>query len=252
MIQALTRTTGVELKLFRREPLTVVMTLALPVVMLFVMGGVFGNTPDPKYYRGVGPMDYYLPAYIGLVISSLAVVGLSTHLSAYREKGVLRRFRASAVPMWSVLGAQGPVTLVVATLGSLLLVAVAAPTYHTVLPVSIILVICAFIVSVLSFAAIGILLGAAFPTARAAQGAGIMLWFVFMILGGAGPPPEALPTAMRVVGDITPIRHVILLIQDAWLGFGWNWTETGIVLAFGAGSLLLAFLLLKSRLLGER
>lgn len=33
----------VELKLFLREPLTVVFSLALPLIILFVLGGVFGN-----------------------------------------------------------------------------------------------------------------------------------------------------------------------------------------------------------------
>src|SRR5918996_1588104 len=216
-MRALARTTWVELKLFRREPL----------VLLFVLGGVFGNTPDPEVYRGVGPMDYYVPAYIGLVIASLGIVGLPAHLSAYRERGVLRRFVASSVPMWAVIGAQVMVTLVVAFLGSVLLITVASVTYDIHFPSSVPLVVGGFFLSGLSFSAIGVFLGSAFPTARAAQGAGLMLWFVMMILGGAGPPPEVLTEGMRAVGDATPVRLVILLLQDAWLGFGWNWTEPG-------------------------
>lgn len=49
---ALSRSTVVEAKLFLREPLTVAFTLALPLLFLFVMGGVFGNKADPQYYRG--------------------------------------------------------------------------------------------------------------------------------------------------------------------------------------------------------
>src|SRR5919106_1417692 len=203
-MRALARTTWVELKLFRREPLTVAVTLGLPLVLLFVLGGVFGNTPDPEVYRGVG----------------------------------------SSVPMWAVIGAQVMVTLVVAFLGSVLLITVASVTYDIHFPSSVPLVVGGFFLSGLSFSAIGVFLGSAFPTARAAQGAGLMLWFVMMILGGAGPPPEVLTEGMRAVGDATPVRHVILLLQDAWLGFGWNWTETLIVAVFmaggGGGGVLLA------------
>src|SRR5918996_629158 len=234
-MRALARTTWVELKLFPREPLTVAVTLGLPLVLLFVLGGVFGNTHDPEVYRGVGPMDYYVPAYIWLVIASLGIVGLPAHLSAYRERGVLRRFVASSVPMWAVIGAQVMVTLVVAFLGSVLLITVASVTYDIHFPSSVPLVVGGFFLSGLSFSAIGVFLGSAFPTARAAQGAGLMLWFVMMILGGAGPPPEVLTEGMRALGDATPVRHVILLLQDAWLGFGWNWTETLIVAVFMAG-----------------
>lgn len=251
-MRALARTTWVELKLFRREPLTVAVTLGLPLVLLFVLGGVFGNTPDPEVYRGVGPMDYYVPAYIGLAIASLGVVGLPAHLAAYRERGVLRRFRASSVPMWAVIGAQVMVTLVVAALASGLLIAVAAATYDIRSPAGVALVVAGFLLSALSFSAIGVFLGSVFPTARAAQGAGLMLWFVMLILGGAGPPPEVLTEGMRVVGDATPVRHSILLLQDAWLGFGWNWAEAAIVTAFLAGSVLLTLLLTRGRLGAER
>ncbi len=249
---ALSRTSWIEMKLFRREPLTLVVTLALPVVLLVVLGGVFRNNPDPRVYRGVGAMNFYVPAYIALVISSLGVVSLPTHLAAYRERGVLRRFRASSVPMWAVLGAQVVVMLLVGVVGSALLIIVAGPVYHIKTPQGVPLVILAFLLIVATFSAIGVFLASAFPTSRAAQGAGIMLWFVMLILGGAGPPPEVLPAAMRGVGDATPLRHAVLLIQDAWLGRGWNWTQTLILVAFTVGAILLALLLTRTRLLGER
>jgi ABC-2 type transport system permease protein len=127
----LLKLTWVELKLFVREPITMVFTFALPLIFLFVMGGVFGNTPDPEgeVYRGVGPMNYYTPAYIGLVIASIAVVGLPVHLTAYRERGVLRRFRASPLPLWAIFGSQVIVSLVVAIVGGILLTIVALFAY---------------------------------------------------------------------------------------------------------------------------
>ena len=56
-MKSLLKLTWVELKLFFREPLTLVFTFSLPVVFLLVMGGVFGNKPDTTdlhIYRGVG------------------------------------------------------------------------------------------------------------------------------------------------------------------------------------------------------
>jgi ABC-2 type transport system permease protein len=58
---------------------------------------------------------------------------------------------------------------------------------------------------------------------------GLLLFFVMMILGGAGPPPEVLTGAMRAVADITPMRYVILLLQDPYLGFGWRTSASLIV-----------------------
>ena len=48
--------------------------------------------------------------------------------------------------------------------------------YDVDLPRSAALLTAAFVVSVLSFAALGVLLGAVLPTARAAQGVGLLLF----------------------------------------------------------------------------
>lgn len=240
-MRTLVKLTWVEMKLFVREPITMVFTFALPVIFLFVMGGVFGNTPDPEglIYRGVGPIDYYVPAYIGLVITAIGVVSLPVHLTAYRERGILRRFRASSISIWSVLGSHIIVSFVIAVIGGILVTVLAILTYDAGLPESPGLFLVAFVLSTLSFAAFGFLLGAILPNARAAQGIGLLLFFVMLILAGAGPPREVMTEAMHIIGDITPLRYVILSLQDPWLGFGWNVKASLIV----CGIMLLASLL---------
>jgi hypothetical protein len=47
-------------------------------------------------------------------------------------------------------------------------------------------------------------------------------WFVMLLISGPGPPLEVLPTTLQCVGDVTPLKHVVLLLQDPWFGFGWN------------------------------
>jgi len=221
-MRTLTKLSWIEVKLFIREPITMVFTFALPVIFLFVMGGVFRNVPDPDVYRGVGAVDFYVTAYMGLVMLAIGVVGIPVHLTAYREKGVLRRLRASSISVWSLLGSQIIVSFIIAILGAILIVILAMLVYDINLPKSSGLLIPAFILGTLCFAVIGFLLGALFPTTRAAQGVGLLLFFVMLILGGAGPPREVMTGAMRAIGDFTPLRYVILILQDPWLGFGWH------------------------------
>lgn len=68
-------------------------------------------------------------------------------------------------------------------------------------------------------------LHAVLPTARAAQAVGMLLWFVMLFLGGAGPPPEVLTDAMRAVSDVTPLWHAVQVMHDVWLGLdaGLSW-----------------------------
>lgn len=227
----LAKMTWLELKLFLREPLTALFAFALPLTILFVMGGVFGNESEADFYRGVGAMNYYIPAYIALVTASVGLISLPTHIAVNRERGVLKRYRASGMSAWVVVASEVLVTLIIASISAIVLVAVAMPIHDVRAPDSVPLVLAGFIVSALTFAAIGVLLGAVLPSSRAAQALGVLLWFVMLMVGGAGPPPEVLTGAMRTVGDLTPLRHTINALQDAWLSLdaGYSWLIAGLI-----------------------
>ena len=228
-MSALAKMTWLELKLFLREPLTVLFAVVLPLMILFVMGGVFGNTADADVYRGVGAMTYYLPAYVALVAASVGLISLPTHLASNRELGVLKRYRASSIPAYVVVGSQVGVTFIISMISALILVAVAVPVYDLPAPSSYPMVIAGFALVALAFSALGVLLGAVLPSSRAAQALGVMLWFLMLMVGGAGPPPEVLTGAMGTVGDFTPLRHAIRAMQDGWLDLdpGISWPVVG-------------------------
>ncbi len=232
-MRTLTKLTWVEIKLFAREPITVIFTLALPFMFLFVMGEVFGKAPpEPGAFRGVSAMNYYTPAWIGLVMAAIGLISLPVHLASYRERGVFRRLQASSVSLWSVFGSQAIVSIVIATLCAILLTVTAALVYNVHLPKSTGWLLFAFVLGTLSFASLGIFLGAILSTARAAQLVGLLLFFVMMLLSGTAPPREAMTQTMQWIGQAMPLWHIVTLLQDPWLGFGWNNTEFLIVTVF--------------------
>jgi ABC-2 type transport system permease protein len=219
----------VEMKLFFREPVTLVFTFGLPLIFYPILGTIFGKISDKHLFGGVGAMAYYTPAYISLVIASIGLVQLPALLAGYKERGVLRRFRASSLPIASLLGAQLAVSLVITSIGAVLLLLIGTMGYGVDLPVDWLLVIFGFSISVICFVAIGFFLGAIIPTARAAQGAGLLLYIIMMLLGGAGPPEEILNHTLVIVGNFTPLKHIVEFIQTPWLGKGWNGTEFVVV-----------------------
>ena len=234
-MRALAKLSWLELKLFVREPLTVVFSLVLPLVILFVLGGVFGNEAsgpgEDVVYRGIGPMTYYIPAYLALVVASVCVISIPTHLAGNRERGVLKRFHASSVSALTVAGAELVVALVLSAVSGMILIVAARIAYDFDGPQSLPAVIGVFVLLAAGFAAFGIFLGAVMPTARAAQAVGMLVWFVMRMLGGAGPPPEVLTDAMRTVSDLTPLWHAVQMMQDVWLGLdaGLSWAVFGAV-----------------------
>jgi len=213
----------VELKLLIREPLTLVFSFGFPVLVLFVLAEVFGShNQDRSNYRGVEAIDYYVPAYVALVIASIGLISLPVHLAAYRERGILRRLRASGLSVWRLLGAQVFVCFMLAIVGAVLISALGEFVYDAHRPRSYLGVTAMFFLVTLMFAAIGVLLSALSPSARAAQGVGLSLFFLMMFVSGAGPPPGSMSTTLRRIGEVMPLTPAIRAIQNPWLGFDWS------------------------------
>jgi len=233
----------IEAKLFVRDPLTLVFTFAFPLIMLFVLAEVFGNSTadrDEVVYRNIGAIDYYVPAYVALVAAAVGLVSIPVRLTSYRELGVFRRFRASGMSAWTLIAAELAVTALLTLVGTILVVVSTAAAYRNQAPEDVAGVVGIWVLVTAVFAALGILLGAVLPNARAAQGLGTILFFVMLLLCGAGPPPEVLTGPLRAAGDVLPLTHAIRILQDPWLGFGWEWTPLAVLGGFLAGSTLLA------------
>ena len=213
----------VEAKLFAREPVAVVFAFAFPLVVLLVLAGVFRG-PD-TVLGGFTGTDYYLPGYLAVMIASVGLIGLPVHLASLRERGVLRRLRASSVPVASLFGSQTVVHLAMAVLGGAVLLLAAGLVYDVRAPASVAGVAAGFLVGALGFVALGLLLGTLAPTARAAQALGLVLFFPMWLLSGAGPPRSLMTDAMRRLSDVLPLTSVVTAIRDPWLGTGSNTPE---------------------------
>jgi ABC-2 type transport system permease protein len=48
----------------------------------------------------------------------------------------------------------------------------------------------------------------------------MLLFFPFFLLGGAGPPPDAMGDPMSSIADVVPLTHVVRAIQEPWLDLG--------------------------------
>ena len=156
-----------EIKLLIREPLTLVFSLALPLIVLLILGGVFGNTASapgqPVFYRGVGPMSYYVPAYLCLVIASVCVISIPTHLAGYRERGVLKRYRAASLGIGVIAGSELIVAFALSAASSVILLIAARLVYTFDAPSSLLGVILVFCYLTVGFTAMGLLLGGLGP-----------------------------------------------------------------------------------------
>jgi ABC-2 type transport system permease protein len=208
-----------ELKLLTREPLVLVFGLAFPLTMMVLLLVSFGGTSSPVFVGNDGTV-FYLTSYLGAAIAVLGFMGTPTHIASYRDSGVLRRFRAAGLPSRALVGSQVVVMAGLAVVGAVAMLVIAAAGFDLAAPKSVPGVVLAFVVGILAFAAIGTLLGSVLPSARAAQGLGLVLFFGTFFLVGGGPPPARLPDAVSTFAGYTPTGLLVDSIRSPWIGTG--------------------------------
>lgn len=242
----LAKLTWIELKLLLREPFAVIFTFVFPLVTLVVISGSFSIEDADADFRGAAPWDYYLASYIGVVIGAVGLIALPVHLAAYAERGILRRFQASSIPTWSVLGAQVIVGFIMAVIGSFVLVIAGRLIYDASLPEQPLGALIGFVIGTLAFLSLGLLIAMVTRNARAAQAVGMILFFPLFLLSGAGPPPDVMGSGMRAVSDVLPLTFVVRALQDPWLGYGQDVMSLVLLAAILVISLLVTARLTKS------
>jgi ABC-2 type transport system permease protein len=210
-----------ELKLLAREPLTMIVSMLFPLLLMMLLVGAFGNDPDPDM-GGVGGVDFYVPVYAAATVAVLGFMGVPTQLAAYRERGVLRRFRAAGVLRGTVLRAQAIVMAVLALVGCAVMLGVGFAVYDLSAPAAPAGVVAGFALGTLAFAGIGVLLGSVLPTSRAAQGLGLLCFFGLFFIAGGGPPPALMPDTIDAIGRYSPMGPLVAAVRDPWHGAGWN------------------------------
>ena len=109
--------TVIELKLFLREPAALFFTLVFPILLLAVFGAIYGNEPS-DYFGGHGYVDTVCPAFIGLVIAMTGFTSIPGVVASYRERGVLKRLKASPVKAKTVLASWVVVYTLVTIFGA--------------------------------------------------------------------------------------------------------------------------------------
>jgi ABC-2 type transport system permease protein len=206
-----------ELRLLRRDPLTLTFVFAFPVVTMLIIGGSFGTKADPAF-AGQNPAHWYVASYLTVVIAAAGLIMLPVHIASYRERGVLRRFAAAGFSRWSFAVAELTLGLVAIVLGVAVLLAVAAPVYGVPSVDSWWRVGVGFIAGSVGFVALGVLLGTLLPSARAAQAVGMLLFFPSFLLGAGGPPPHVMGSALRAIAGPLPLTLMTKSIREPWLG----------------------------------
>lgn len=211
----LAKMAAVETKLFFREPATWIVSLLLPTTILLVLGALVPGRPD-KAFGGQRFIDFYVPSLVVITLATLGVNTLPIRLTTWREKGVLRRLSTTPIRPATLLGIQLGVNMAVAIAAVLLLIVLGRLAFQISLPRHAAGFAAAFLLGMAALFAVGMLIAAVAPSARAGSAVSLPVFFLTMFLGGVYLPRLFLPKFLIRMGDYAPPGIQALL--DAWRG----------------------------------
>ena len=205
-----------EMLLFIREPSAFFFTLMFPLLMMLLFSSIWGNDPFPGEFFGY--VDFSVSAFMGMVIATGFLMSLTVTMATYREKGILKRFRATPVSPFAIL--VGQLTSVFAvTVGGVILLLIAGYLFFNLhFFGNIFEFILAFLLSSASIAALGFIPASLTATARSGVVIANTMYFPMLFLSGATLPRSMLPQFLQDVSLAFPLTHAIRLMQEVWLG----------------------------------
>lgn len=241
--------TRYELRIFLRTPISAFFTVIFPLMIFIVFALLFGN--EEIEYLGINTAQYYAPslAVYAAVASSYVNIGIST---AYqRDEGILKRAKGTPLPAWLFLGGKVVAGLLVATVATVVMLAVGVIFYGVqIYAAAIPSLVLTFIIGVACFASLGLLLAAVAPSGPAATAiANATLLPLAFISGVFIVPSEDPPAWLNAVADFFPLKH----FAEPFIA-GFNpvedvstiyWADLGYMALWGAVALFLAVRLFK-------
>lgn len=222
----------IEFKLFQREPEAFFFTLIFPLFLLLIFGSIYGNKPTP-FFGGHGTVDVSVPAYIAIIIGITGLMNIPMSVANEREKGILKRLRATPIHPQTILMGWVIMYFIVTMVGALLLIIAGKIIYNLRFEGSIINVFLAFTLSTLSFLSLGFVIASVAPTARTANIVGMIMFFPMMFLSGATFPMQMMPETIRQISRFLPLTYVVQLLQGLWFGELWADHLPRVIILFG-------------------
>jgi len=231
-------------KTFWRNPASAFFTFAFPLLFLVIFTTLIGNG-DVKQPDGstIKLATYYVFAMAAFGMISACYTNIAISVVFAREEGVLKRIRGTPMPARSYLTAR----VIHAALVGFLLVAITVAfgviVYDAHFPSGqdLLLFIVSLLVGAGCFASIGLAVSGLVPNADAGPPIVNAVILPLLFLSGVfiAIPPDA-PAWILWIGRIFPVRHLVLAMQDSYLGLPFHWSDVAVMAAWMVAAIAVA------------
>jgi ABC-2 type transport system permease protein len=213
-----------EVRRILRSPRFLIFTVGLPLLYFLIFSGIYASDGGATVV-----VLMVMMAAFGAISASISVGG---RVANERHIGWNRQLRLTPLPGWGYLAVKAATAMLVVLPALLLVFGVAAVVEGVDLGVGtwIAALLTAWL-SVLPFAAIGLLIGMA-ATPDSAQGMSTVVMLLFSLLGGVLIPAQVLPAAMVAVARLLPSYWIVAETMGQAFGTGLDGQGVLVMLAW--------------------
>lgn len=204
-----------EARLARRQPLLLIGSIGLPVVLMVIFGSLPSSNTVISTLGGLTLFDTYLPIIMVLGLTMLTLLGLPGPMVSYRELGVLRRLSTTPVPPSWLLAAQVVIQLGVALAGLLIVNVVSVTAFGAADPKSPAGLALSCLLAIAGLFALGLLIAALAPTSGSVNAIGRLALIPLMFFAGLWLPRALMPQILQDISNYTPLGAAVEAIQDS-------------------------------------
>jgi ABC-2 type transport system permease protein len=238
---------GYDLRAFARNRQSQFFTLAMPVLFLVIFASVFGGGGHTTAVAG-GPIStsvYYVPGIIAPGIIAACFANLAASVTAQRERGVLKRRRATPVPAAAVIAGRVTAAALTAAVMAAMLPGVGRAAYGAHVPARTAPALAVTVaIGAASFCCLGYALTSLIRNEDAALPATTAITLPLYFASGMFVADTVLPHWLADAVEIFPVRHLAAALLAACnphtTGLGFAGPDLLIMAAWGIAGLLIA------------
>lgn len=190
----------------------IIFAICMPVVMVIIMGFIFGGKPA---FEGAGYsfMEQSFGAISTIAVCAGGIMGLPLVISDYRQKKILKRFQVTPSSGALLLAVQVTIYMLYSLAALVLVYAISTLVFGVQLSGSPLLFLGTFLLVMISMFSIGMLVGGVSPNAKIASILASVLYFPMLIFSGATLPYEVMPMALQKIVDFLPLTQGVKLLK---------------------------------------
>ncbi len=237
------RQTRHELVALRRTPITLILSIGLPLLFFVLLSALFGNQTVSE--GGVRMVQFLAPGMASFGVVMATFTFLAVGLAEARATGVVKRQSGTPAPRWLLIAGRVGAALLLGLVSTGLVLGAGVVFYDLQVPSrSILAIVVTLLIASACFSALGLALAMALPsmqlTVAVSNGIVIPLAFISDMFMMSGRMPDWLAT----IGWLFPLKHLTAIFGDALnpylSGSGFELDHLAVLALWGLAGAVLA------------